>query len=226
MKKQFKQERIETDKNAGANNAKSSYCISTMMTPFLTLADFNTAVEIISQLPAVIPDRDERIAHFLNTTFSERSYSLVSSDIPPFEQCVRAIEPELLENKGLFSPHVKNMLDTHAKLHPKMALPHFVLLPPPSQVVYSHCGSCARCKVCNTELGLLRTPLPENEDGSEDMARVFMQEYGTHGSWRAWQLSGQCSNAECDRASHKIHPNRYELFKYVATLSVNLITMR
>ena len=182
------------------------------MKPFTNFVDFNLATAVLARLPAYLPQRDGRVAHFLTHHLTDTSTNITAEDITPFESCVRLFEPKLLDAQDPFDSALKQKMDSHAALYPEYALPHFVLSPPSSQVNYF---DYPRCQQCDEVLPMRITSTSGNSDqnrlcGVPGMARVFMQQYGTQGRYRAVQLHCQCQNSKCKKRDHKIHPNRIE----------------
>ena len=180
-----------------------------MMSPFRNLTDFNLAVAVLSRLPAFLPGRNDRLAHFLTHSLTDKSVTITPYQIAPFEQGVRALDPDLLSVRNPYDTAVKRKLDAHAGAYPAFALPHFVLIPPASQV---HYNDFPRCTSCSKVLLMMVASVQGNPaDGLQaGMARVYMQQYGTQGSFRAVQLQCRCKSPTCSRHHEKICPNRIE----------------
>ena len=101
-----------------------------MMPPFRDLTGFNLAVGVLSRLPSFYPGRNDRLAHFLNDSLTDKYVTITPSHIAPFEQGVRALDPDLLSVRNPYDTAIKRKLDAHAGAYPLFALPHFVLIPP------------------------------------------------------------------------------------------------
>ena len=129
------------------------------MLPFRNLTDFNLAVAVLSRLPAFLPGRNDRLAHFLNDSLTDKSVTITPSHIAPFEQEVRALDPDLLSVRNPYDTSVKRKLDAHAGAYPEFALPHFVLIPPASQVQYN---DYPRCTSCSKVLQVMVAPVQGN----------------------------------------------------------------
>ena len=151
------------------------------MSPFRNLTDFNLAVAVLPRLPAFLPGRNDRLAHFLNDSLTDKSVTITPYHIAPFEQGVRALDPDLLSVRNPYDTSVKRKLDAHAGAYPEFALPHFVLIPPASQVQYNDYPRCTSCsKVLQMKVASAQgNPAYVLQSG---MARVYMQQYGTQGS--------------------------------------------
>ena len=79
------------------------------MSPFRNLTDFNLAVAVLSRLPAFLPGRNDRLAHFLNYSLTDKSFTITPCHIAPFEQGVRALDPDLLSVRNPYDTAVKRV---------------------------------------------------------------------------------------------------------------------
>ena len=114
--------------------APQMYKTVVMMKPFTNFSDFSLATSVLAQLPPYFPERDVRVAHFLNHNLTDPQVIINGQDIVPFEECIRCFEPSLLTVGKELDAAVKQKLDAHAQQHPNFALPHFVLSPSSSQI--------------------------------------------------------------------------------------------
>ena len=99
------------------------YKMVVMMKPFTNFSDFSLATSFLAQLPPYFPERDVRVAHFLNRNLTDRQVTITWQDILPFESCIRVFEPKLLDAQGPFNSALKQKMDSHAALYPEYALP-------------------------------------------------------------------------------------------------------